>query len=58
MVQKLTARPTVPRPKTAIKEPGSTFTVFQIAPRPKRQQIYNTFNQIIEYQITNDSNLN
>lgn len=32
---KLTARPTVPRPKTATMEPGSTLAVFQTAPRPK-----------------------
>lgn len=31
---KLTASPTVPRPKTATVEPDSTFAVFQTAPRP------------------------
>lgn len=36
----LTARPTVPRPKTATMDPDSTFAVFQTAPRPKKQQIY------------------
>lgn len=35
----LTARPTVPRPKTATMDPVSTFAVFQTAPRPKKQQI-------------------
>lgn len=34
----LTARPTVPRPKTATMDPGSTFAVFQTAPRPEKQQ--------------------
>lgn len=32
---KPTARPTVPRPKMATMEPGSTLAVFQTAPRPK-----------------------
>ena len=31
----LTASPTVSRPKIATFEPGSTFAVFQTAPRPK-----------------------
>ena len=35
MFTELTARPTVPRPKIATMEPGSTFAVFQTAPRPK-----------------------
>jgi len=32
--EKLTASPTVPRPKTATIEPASTFAVFHTAPRP------------------------
>lgn len=36
----LTARPTVPSPKTATVDPGSTFAVFQTAPRPKSQAKY------------------
>ena len=34
--KKLTASPTVPRPKTATIDPGSTFAVFQTAPSPRK----------------------
>lgn len=41
---KLTASPMVPRPKTATIEPGSTFAVFQTAPRPRESKLYSVKN--------------
>ena len=45
----LTARPTVPSPKTATIEPGSTLAVFQTAPRP--EIITNIANNIVQTNI-------